>query len=850
MSNIKHCGTSHVRVDGVNECQLLPDDMVMFSALLLLLHLMSGAGGRLSGEATGQKDRYKSPSGILVRSFDAESTPKKSASLAAQVGDHCYFSNKRGTPKHKEIVIDTTDHLRKRNARPDFKRICHMLYPRHGLSQAEVQNELNLLVDSEAVVKRDYNGNTSYRNATKRVTAPLLDIKSNIKPCRTSHVRLDGVHEFQLCTADRAVLSALLLLLLLIPGLCGRLSGEATAQKVSIIAPVTKSSSDLIMQHGQADSETMQDLFKGASPIPVTAVVSGTSNGFLSSEDEEDHVLSQHGHLGQAVEEISRALLERHVASQAVWSTFQKAKSTRKQPRMPPLTRRFATPMFGHKAGCSMERRKANDHFDSAERRLLPLNQADNKLQKDRTSQIKTDDVHLRQNGTIDTFSPMLFEEANEMWNPLARNLFPSSSFDAECTPKKSVSPATLVGAHCYFFNVPGTPVHKEIVLDTIDQWRKSKARPGFERICHMLYQRHDLSKAVVQEELNLLVDYEAVIKVDYKDNTSYRNAAKWVTAPLLDIMGNIKSCGTSHVRVDGVHECQLRTADIVIFLALLLLLHLISGHRHLSQAVEEITRALFERHIESQAVCSTFQKDTSTKTQPRMPPLTRRVAAPMVGHKVGCSMEKAKRRTSALTQWNAIFFRSIRLFDAESTPKKSASPAADVGDRCYFSNMRGTPKHKEIVHDTIYQLRKRKAWPDFERICHMLYQRHGLSQADVQEELNLLVNSKVVVIKDYNGNTSYHNATKWGYVDASQGEATAQKVGIIAPITESSRDILCSMVKLIETQCRISSKDHLQSPFQPLSGEGDVSSEVISSVCDGHRTSSSETQSRATRIS
>ncbi|XP_075732503.1 uncharacterized protein LOC142775069 [Rhipicephalus microplus] len=243
---------------------------------------------------------------------------------------------------------------------------------------------------------------------------------------------------------------------------------------------------------------------------------------------------------------------------------------------MPPLTRRFATPMVAHKAGCSMEKRKANDHFDSAQRRLLPLNQADNKLQKDRTSQIKTDDLHLRQNGIIDTFSPLLFEEPKRC-SRLLKETCPNS-FDAECTPKKSVSPATLVGAHCYFFNVPGAPVHKEIVLDTIEQWRKSKAWPGFERICHMLYQRHDLSKAVVQEELNLLVDYEAVIKVDYKDNTSYRNAAKWVTTPLLDIMGNIKPCGTSHVRVDGVHECQLRTADIVIFLALLLLLHLISG--------------------------------------------------------------------------------------------------------------------------------------------------------------------------------------------------------------------------------------------------------------------------------
>lgn len=76
---------------------------------------------------------------------------------------------------------------------------------------------------------------------------------------------------------------------------------------------------------------------------------------------------------------------------------------------------------------------------------------------------------------------------------------------------------------------MPGTPKHKDIVLETIDQLRKRKARPDFERICHMLYRRHGLTKAEVQEELDLLVDAEAVIKVDYKGNTSYRNAAKWV---------------------------------------------------------------------------------------------------------------------------------------------------------------------------------------------------------------------------------------------------------------------------------------------------------------------------------
>uniref|UniRef100_A0A2R5LEF8 Putative histone acetyltransferase kat6b n=2 Tax=Ornithodoros turicata TaxID=34597 RepID=A0A2R5LEF8_9ACAR len=70
---------------------------------------------------------------------------------------------------------------------------------------------------------------------------------------------------------------------------------------------------------------------------------------------------------------------------------------------------------------------------------------------------------------------------------------------------------------------------HKDVILDTIDQLRKRKARPDLDRICHMLHRRHGLGKAEVQCELDKLVEAEIVIKVDYKGNTSYRNAAKWV---------------------------------------------------------------------------------------------------------------------------------------------------------------------------------------------------------------------------------------------------------------------------------------------------------------------------------
>ena len=66
------------------------------------------------------------------------------------------------------------------------------------------------------------------------------------------------------------------------------------------------------------------------------------------------------------------------------------------------------------------------------------------------------------------------------------------------------------------------------LILDTIDQLRKRKARPDKERICHMLQRRNGIAIETTAAQLEKLVDAEVVVKVDYKGNTSYRNAAKW----------------------------------------------------------------------------------------------------------------------------------------------------------------------------------------------------------------------------------------------------------------------------------------------------------------------------------
>ena len=52
-----------------------------------------------------------------------------------------------------QLILETIDQLRKRKARPDKERICHMLQRRHGVSLEATASDLEALVDLEIVVK-------------------------------------------------------------------------------------------------------------------------------------------------------------------------------------------------------------------------------------------------------------------------------------------------------------------------------------------------------------------------------------------------------------------------------------------------------------------------------------------------------------------------------------------------------------------------------------------------------------------------------------------------------------------------------------------------------------------------
>ena len=92
----------------------------------------------------------------------------------------------------------------------------------------------------------------------------------------------------------------------------------------------------------------------------------------------------------------------------------------------------------------------------------------------------------------------------------------------------------------------------RDIVLQTIDQLRRRKARPDINRICHMLNRKHGFTNRNETERyIDKLVDAEVIIKVDYKGNTSYRNAKKWRKSHLGGFVLN--STSTEKMLVDAV---------------------------------------------------------------------------------------------------------------------------------------------------------------------------------------------------------------------------------------------------------------------------------------------------------
>lgn len=71
------------------------------------------------------------------------------------------------SPYIKSKILQAIEHLRARKARPDLHRICNQLRRRHNCSITETTRCVNHLLDTGIIIKVEYKGSMSYRDASK-----------------------------------------------------------------------------------------------------------------------------------------------------------------------------------------------------------------------------------------------------------------------------------------------------------------------------------------------------------------------------------------------------------------------------------------------------------------------------------------------------------------------------------------------------------------------------------------------------------------------------------------------------------------------------------------------------------
>lgn len=91
--------------------------------------------------------------------------------------------------RNRERILEAIDQLRRRKARPDIQRICNYLFRRFSINSIEAKSDLQWCVENDIVLKVEYKGSISYRNAAKKYShlkrydsmGELVDNKANRK---------------------------------------------------------------------------------------------------------------------------------------------------------------------------------------------------------------------------------------------------------------------------------------------------------------------------------------------------------------------------------------------------------------------------------------------------------------------------------------------------------------------------------------------------------------------------------------------------------------------------------------------------------------------------------------------
>lgn len=84
--------------------------------------------------------------------------------------------------RHRERILEAIDQLRKRKARPDINRICNFMMRRFSVNAIEAKDDLQKCVDNHIVLKVEYKGSISYRNAAKKFSHLKRDANGQLIP--------------------------------------------------------------------------------------------------------------------------------------------------------------------------------------------------------------------------------------------------------------------------------------------------------------------------------------------------------------------------------------------------------------------------------------------------------------------------------------------------------------------------------------------------------------------------------------------------------------------------------------------------------------------------------------------
>lgn len=93
-----------------------------------------------------------------------------------------------------------------------------------------------------------------------------------------------------------------------------------------------------------------------------------------------------------------------------------------------------------------------------------------------------------------------------------------------------TVHPTSSIIYFVLFFYFPEMSEikYKNQILAAIDHLRSRKSRPDIHRICKFMLKCYKVLPKDTKADLKRCLKEKSIFKVDYKDNVSYRNAAKW----------------------------------------------------------------------------------------------------------------------------------------------------------------------------------------------------------------------------------------------------------------------------------------------------------------------------------